>query len=240
MAAPRPSFPDDAIQALVGQWWIEDGVKPQLCRGRLIQAYVPHLEWEPRTLAPKQRGSSTDHNTAVFEAKPLRIGDRRTQPQLPIAGLTLNPGEVYLVQRAKRRPAVILGGHDTPEVEPSLTRGMPNWQTAQTVVVAPYYGATKTGTRAGFNAEFLDRVRKAEYPEYVWDSLPLPGETTESILMLNRLQHLGRHYNTYELTSYRLSDVAVGLLDDWVEWLLTGTLAEHGVLKLFRDEIGAI
>ena len=55
--------------------------------------------------------------------------------------------------------------------------------------------------------------------------------------MLNRIQPLGRHYNSYELTKFRLSDDALEVIDDWIEWLLTGTLSRDGVLQLFRDGV---
>ena len=61
---------------------------------------------------------------------------------------------------------------------------MSKYQTAQTVLVAPYYGITGGTKRGGFNPEFVDRVRRAEYPEYVWDRLPIGGSTDESLLML--------------------------------------------------------
>lgn len=114
---------------------------------------------------------------------------------------------------------------------------MANWQTAPTILVAPYYGATGGSKRGGFNPEFLDRVRRGEYPQCMWDSLPLGGSTAESILRLDHIQPIGRHYNSYELTDYRLSDTAVEILDEWVGWVLTGTLDPQGALYMIREEL---
>lgn len=240
MAAQRPSFPEDSIQSLVGDWWREDAEKPSLCRGRLLWAFVPHVDQEPRTLTPEGRAQATEHERTTFKIEPLRIGQQRSAPKLPIAGLPGVEGEVHTVYRAKRRPALVLGGESTEAVDPALTRGMSKYQTAQTVLVAPYYGITGGTKRGGFNREFVDRIRRAEYPEYVWDSLPIGGNTAESLLMLKQLQPIGRHHNAYELTSYRLGDEALAVIDEWLEWLLTGRLDPDGVIEMFRSGVRAL
>ena len=125
-------------------------------------------------------------------------------------------------------------------MDPALTRGMSKYQTAQTVLVAPYYGITGGTKRGGFNREFVDRIRRAEYPEYVWDSLPIGGSTAGSLLMLKQLQPIGRHHNAYELTSYRLGEEALAVIDEWLEWLLTGRLDPEGVIEMFRSGVRAL
>jgi fermentation-respiration switch protein FrsA (DUF1100 family) len=114
---------------------------------------------------------------------------------------------------------------------------MSGWQTAQTILVAPYYGATGGAKRGGFNQEFVERIRHAEYPDYMWDVLPIGGSTDDSILMLKQIQPIGRHHNSYELTKYRLNPDAFDVLDDWVAWLLTGVLDSEGILQMFRRDI---
>ena len=167
MAGPTTTYPEDSIQSLVGEWWRQDEGTPHLCRGRLLWAFVPHVDQEPRTLTAEGRASSTDHARARYRVDPLRISQPRRSSVLPVAGLPEVPGEVFTVYRAKRRPALVLGGESTDPVDHSLTRGMSKWQTAPTVLVAPYYGATRDGRRGGFNEPFVDRVRRAEYPEYM-------------------------------------------------------------------------
>ena len=92
------------------------------------------------------------------------------------------------------------------------------------------------GTRGGFRAEFVNRIRRCEYPQYLWDKLPLEG-TSESILRLDHLQPIGRHPNAYEHTSHCLGAPAVRILDDWLTWLLTGTLPPDGDLGFVRGEL---
>jgi hypothetical protein len=240
VAAPTSTLPNDSLQSLVGSWWTEDADKPKLCRGRLIWAFVPYVDQEPRTLTLEGRVSPDDHHHGVFKIDPLRMSQQRTAPKVPIAALPLNDDEILTIYRAKRRPALVLGGESTPAVDKALTQGMSKWQTAPTVVVAPYYGIPQSSTRGGFNQQFIDRVRLAEYPEYVWDSLPIVSKARESILMLNQVQPIGRHYNSHELTKFRLTDDALDCIDDWVEWLLTATLDSESVLTMFRQGAGAL
>jgi hypothetical protein len=94
--------------------------------------------------------------------------------------------------------------------------------------------------RGGFDPEFVDRIRRAEYPEYVWNALPIGGSTDESLLMLKQLQPIGRHHNAYDLTRYRLSAGALAVIDEWVEWLVTGRLDPDGVLAMLRKDVRAL
>lgn len=237
MAGRTPSFPDASIQSLVGDWWIEDRDKPELCRGRLLRAFIPFVDQEPRALTAEGRAEATDHRRAIYKVEPLRVSQQRSAPRLPVAAMPGVPGEIQAVYRAKLRPALVLGGESTEPVDPSLTKGMAKWQTAQTVLVAPYFGITGGATRGGFNQVFVERIQRAEYPEYVWDRLPIGGSPGGSVLMLKQLQAIGRHYNAYELTPFRLSRDALGVMDDWVAWLLTGGLDPDGVLAMFREGV---
>src|SRR5205807_1023610 len=146
----------------------------------------------------------------------------RPRPALPVAALPTPPGEVHLVQRAKRRPVLVVSAGG-PEVPPALRVGSARWPTVPTILVAPYYGVDADGTRGGWPAPFVTRIRRCEYPQYLWDRLPLSGPA-ESILRLDHLQPVGRHANAYELTRFRLGDEALVLLDEWLAWLMTGQL----------------
>src|SRR5207302_873569 len=64
---------------------------------------------------------------------------------------------------------------------PEICAGQARWQSARTLLVAPFYGADASGTRGGWPAPFVDRIRRAEYPQYIWDQLPSPGGPIDSI-----------------------------------------------------------
>jgi hypothetical protein len=154
-------------------------------------------------------------------------------------------GEVYLVQRAKRRPVLVIGVGG-PDVPPGLRAGSPRWQTAPCLLVAPYFGVDATGKRSGFPQPFVDRVRICEYPQFVLDSLPFASSTKRSMLRLDHVQPLGNHHNAYELTEHCLSEPALRVIDDWLTWMTTGKLDTDGPLAASRqilmedaDETGA-
>jgi hypothetical protein len=57
----------------------------------------------------------------------------------------------------------------------------------------------------------------------MWDKLPIPGPE-ESILRLDHLFPIGIDPACYELTEHRLSAAALAILDEWLKWLMTGSL----------------
>lgn len=215
----------------VGSWWTEVEHK-QLCRGRLIEAFVPHVGLTPMTLEVQGRSTPTAHERALFTLAPLRIKSPPRAPTIPVAALPAVGGEVHAVYRTKKRPALVLstGGDDLPlEVTRSL-----GWQVARTVIVAPYYGVEQSGKRGGWPLEFVRRISRAEYPQYAYDMLPIQG-SKESILRLDHLQPIGRHHESVDLTTFVLSSEALLVIDEWLVWLVTGTLREDGILTMLRD-----
>jgi hypothetical protein len=135
---------------------------------------------------------------------------------------------------AKKRPAIIIsrGG---PRIKKSLTKNKAKWQTNPAVVVAPYYGMEQGFKRAGFNPEFVERVRLCEYPQFMWDKLPLSVDSGESIMRLDHMQPVGRSQDSIQFTDYCLSDRALLLFDEWLKWLITGTLDKQTKLCEIRD-----
>lgn len=231
------ALPTDAIQHYVQPWWVDDPT-PTVCRGRLLRALVPYPEQNPYILAPNGRtDDSTDHKRARFSIEPYRIdGAAKTRP-LPVAALPLWKGERFVVARGKVRPVVVIS---TPGPRPprSLAGGLAPYQVSPTILVAPYFGATQDGSRGGVPEALLARFRRAEYPQYVWDTLPL-ADVRESYLRLDQVFPIGSSPGSYELTAFRLSDDALKVLDEWLEWLLSGNDApsDRGTLGYLRTEL---
>ncbi len=234
---PIPKCPDDSIHALIGEWWTTDEDRG-LARGRLVRAFVPHVDQVPLEVIPEGRDEPTDHTTAKVRIAPLNVRRPSALPHLPVAVLPQFPGEHRVAYRGKIRPALVLstGGADVPS---ALRVGGAPWQTSATVLVAPYYGVERTDRRAGWSPQFVARIRRAEYPQYAWDLLPL-GEVRESILRLDHLQPVGRHQNAFDWTPHRLSKEALAIIDEWLGWLLRGELSDDCVLALFRREVRSV
>mgnify|MGYP005857295955 CR=1 FL=1 len=230
-------YPDDSVQGMVDEWWIEDdsfGYR----RGRLIRAFLPHTDQIPKQLIATGRSEPTDHNRANFSIEPLRIKEPQKKPMLPVAALPAFSNETNAIYRAKKRPAIIVCEGGEP-VDPKLTLGKPKWQTSPTVLVAPFYGVDEGETRAGFKPEFIKRVRRCLYPQFMWDKLPIGG-ADESILRLDHIQPVGKHHDAIELTQYRLGEDALTILDEWIRWIVHGDFSEDSLLLFFKREIEKI
>ncbi|MDL2275158.1 hypothetical protein LJC22_03410 [Desulfosarcina sp. OttesenSCG-928-G10] len=201
---------------------------------------VPHVDQNPYCCVQEGRSEPTLHEKAIVSFSPFNINKRPLkQPQLPTAAIPTHKNEVLTVHRSKKRPAIIIstGGGKVPDW---LVKDKPKWQTARTILVAPFYGADESGDRSGFNEVFRERVRRCEFPQFHWDILPIPGGTKESILRLDHIQPIGRNENSIAFTDYCLGKDALSLLDEWLQWLIYGSLPEGSTFGYLREELRKI
>lgn len=213
-------FPDECVQALTGPWW-EESEDLALRKGRLVRAFMPHVDNNPRTLEVQGRAEDQrDHNRAVFKLKPMRAQDARMHSKLPVALLPEYTGEVYGVYRTKCRPVVVL---NDPQEEPpaAIRQGGPKWQGHQCVLVVPAYGVEASDRRRGWPKAFVERIQRAEYPGYVWDRFP-DGLAGGSILRLDQVTPMGSGSAAFEPTKWCLTPSALELMLDWLAWYLSG------------------
>lgn len=229
-------FPDDCIQAIISidGWWEENKSK-NICRGALLFAYIPHVDQTPYQFVPIGRNEPTQHQNAKVKVEPLKVGQPLKQPDLPVAAMAKQRDEVWSAHRAKVRPCLVISSN-TPRVNKELTRGKPKHATAPTILVAPYYGIDKSIQRAGYTKEFVELVRHCEFPQFIWDCLPIKGPK-ESLLRLDQLQPIGSHYNAYNLTTCKLSEEGMNFIDDMLKWLIWGGYSEEGDLNAFKELI---
>lgn len=236
-------FPDISIQNAIdpSPWWIRDNTKDYR-RGRLIWAFVPHVDQLPYTVTPIGRADASVHDEATVRIEPLRIRQHQPEMTLPVAGMPCYPGEVRTLYRAKRRPVLIVseGGEPVPR---GLTLGKPKSHTSLTLLVAPYYGGETDSSRAGYHVEFLKCVRRCEFSQFISDILPLGG-SKESVLRLDHIQPIGKHHDSIEWTEHCLSEDAMEVVDEWITWIITGLLPEDGIIddvrKAFLKLLGSV
>lgn len=231
-----PSFPDDSFQRYVGEFWMRPADR-KVRRGSLVWAFVPHISLIPTKLTVVGRGDNPeDHSTATYRIDTLRIVAPRARSQLPVAALPAYPNESYVVFRAKKRPCVVLSTGGIV-VERKLAGGdHPKWQTQSTMTVAPFYGADRAEKRAGWNPALVDRIRRGEYPQFMWDVLPISGAAF-SIMRLDHAQPIGCHGDSYEPAGFELTPPALDLVDEWWSWLRTGLVAADGILNMIQAEL---
>lgn len=227
------TFPEMSVQGVLQilteeDWWVPaTGSEPS--RGRLTWALVPHVHQTPHELLIEGREEPTEHRSFKAQIRPISPGTPRPRTQLPVASMPLYGSERHLAYRGKRRPCVFLTGVQE-EIPREYRSPRAKWQTSPSVLVAPYYGVDeKADKRAGWKQEFVDRIQLGQYPQYLWDKLPLPG-SSESILRLDHVQPLGVHHMSYQLADWRLGDEAMALVDAWLDWLRLGTIDPDSVL----------
>jgi hypothetical protein len=227
-------YPEDSLQHYCSPWWVR-AQDQQVRRGRLLWAFVPHVDQHPFILVAEGRSEPTEHKSANYRFEPLQGSNLPAGARLPVAGLPHYQGEVRLVLRAKRRPVLVLSTGGT-EVPRPLRVGAARYQTNPTLIAAPYYGADQGGSSGGWKPEFVERIRRCEYPQYMWDQLPLSGRD-ESILRLDHLQPVGRHGSSYELTDFQLHEEALGVIDEYLSWFLMGGLPSDGIVDDVRKAL---
>ncbi|MGV8081926.1 MAG: hypothetical protein AB2L22_17900 [Syntrophales bacterium] len=226
-------YPENSIQYFFDNWWINDG-SLDLRRGRLLWTFIPHMDQQPMILVPEGRTSPTDHTRANYKIEPLQIKKPHEHPKLPIAALPSYAGEIRAVYRAKERPVLVVSS-EPPEVPKRQRVGGAAWQFLPYVLVAPYYGANFSGKTGGWSPDFVERVQKCEYPQYMWDMLP--DKANSSILRFDQIQPMSVNQRVFKCTPFCLGHEALNVLDEWIKWMITGCLLKDGVLDYLRKEL---
>ena len=207
----------------------------------MIKVIVPYPDMKPFRLVPTGRGEGPrQHETAAYRLEEFRTGEPLSGVgALPVAGMPLRHGESFLVRRGKIRPALVLATAG-PEVPRELRAGAARWQSTPTLLVAPYYGATADGTRGGWNEEFVRRIQRVEYSQYIWDQLPIAGSDAGSILRLDHVFPIGADPSNWQPTPHRLTVEAMSFVDEWFSWHVTRELAVGGLLEFARTEFAKL
>ena len=65
----------------------------------------------------------------------------------------------------------------------------------------------------------------------------MPGNAGESILRLDHIQPIGKHYESHEWTQYCLSEEAMLILNEWLHWLLEDELPDESTLLDIREAL---
>ena len=214
-----PNYPEICPQTLIEPWWEED-TGDDFKQGRLVWAFLPHVDQIPYSLEPVGRDEPTEHRTAHGNIKRFKIGEPPKKKDLPVSAMSVYDNEILCVYRTKKRPAIIIskGGEF---IDNELTKGKSKWRTNRTILLAPSYSVGEA-----FSEEFCERVRRCEYPQFMWDNLPIGSTKKGSIIRFDHLQPVGRSKKSIEFTNYCLNDKAMTFIMEWVDWLLSGYMNE--------------
>jgi hypothetical protein len=178
--------------------------------GQICWIVSPHINEIPQIL-DVERNKAEEHDEFKFNLKNVdpdndfKPSAKRT---LPIKYLKLESTEELFIQKAKKRPAIIISaGLDAyPEITKLLRqRGKKHLQ-EDSLFLIPCYGVETQDDRRGFPAEMVVRIRCSLYRQFFYLPYHSPLKS-ESIARLDRIQVIvGRHRAAIEPTDLCLSD----------------------------------
>ncbi|MDY6905590.1 MAG: hypothetical protein SWH61_13000 [Thermodesulfobacteriota bacterium] len=230
------TYPDVCLQNIVdfSPWW-EEYNGPEYRPGRLVWAFLPYVDQVPLVLKHTGRGGEdgTEHYHLKSDLEYFNVKDSNTYISLPAAALPQKNKEVRFIYRAKCRPAIIIS-KSGKQVDSELKKGMASYQTAPMILVAPSFGVDSE-MRSGYKPELVDRIRRCEYPQFLWDMLPINSRTQESLFRLDQIQPVGKTTRSIKFTDYCLSVEALQLIYVQIEWLCTGQVSADANFNKYRD-----
>ena len=189
-------------------------------------AYYPHENlqlWRPK-LDPNE-----PTKTIASEFHIVPAGQDAFRRSIPLATPKLETNEEFIVVRAKVRPVLLI----QPEMQLAglQNRGFRGKIQRHRCSVAQIFGLADTHTgEAAFDPAFVDRIRKMEFPQFLF--LPKsPGLLeVDSFLRLDELQSVFTPH--LDPRQYSLGAELLPVLKGQLQFLFTGTLApEYAELR---------
>ena len=237
-------YPLDSIQRFFtndeNRWWVR---KPKGSidtpeRWDLLVSLAPYLGDVPHR-AHMTRVEAGDHSRLHAEVTPFHIDRHKPKPETDLPAAAFPDGA--FIYGGKVRPVLVVS---YVHVNPSRTvRGSARSVTKPSYLVAPFYGVDQDDKRAGFPAEFVSRIRQAQYAQLFWDHLPsgLPHiRHTEcsSVLRLDQVFPIYRKREddaaAWAATGWTLSPEARKVMEEWMRWGFQGGVKADGAIDTFR------
>jgi len=196
-----------------------------LAPGQICHVIVPHLTKIPQIL-DVERSQPEEHNNVKFILRNAKsTGDFVAADRtLPLSKFQLRTNEELLVQRAKKRPGIILPSFVNvyPEITALLSGGKEHLQD-DALFVIPCYGTETRDNAKGFPPEIVERVRCLIYNQFFF----LPAHkslTKDSIARFDRIQVIPdkKEKAVIEPTALCLSDDVFNIFLALFLYCLTG------------------
>ena len=188
--------------------------------GQLCWVVSPHIYPIPKIMEV-ERADPQEHFATKFSIRDMNPNtDFKVKNRLPIKALGLRDTEELLIQRAKIRPAIVVGVGTTRfrDVAKILRQmGLEHLQ-HDSIVTVPLFGIQTTEHPGGFPPIMVARIRGLMYRQFFF--CPQAGSplTSDSVARLDRIQVVihesspGVKSRGYEPTQCALSPDALGVL----------------------------
>ncbi len=187
--------------------------KPTL--GQLCWVPSPQPDIIPQILEA-QRADPTEHNITNFTIRNIRETDFQRKDELPLYRLRLRLNEELIIQKAKRRAAIVLPAKNTifdDVISLLKSKGKKHLQ-QDSILVVPIFGIEKPERPQGFPPIMTARIKALMYNQFFYCPKTPSGMTPiEGVARLDRIQVIFPvHRASYKPLPIRLSDDAIPIL----------------------------
>jgi len=200
-----------------------DVKRTEFTPGQFCWTVAPNLEIIPKVL-DVERNKPEEHDEVKFEIRDANLHDDfKTDRVLPVKRLNLRSNEELLVQRAKRRPGIIIsaGGDTFADIEHLLRHKGKKHLQGDPIFVIPCYSIETDDSPAGFIPEMVARIRCLLYKQFFY--FPENRNFQEGIARFDRIQIVeGRSPAAIQPTDVCLSEDVLNLFLALFVFCVTG------------------
>jgi hypothetical protein len=177
--------------------------------GQFCRIAAPHIDKIARIMEVEREGP-TEHYATKFKIRNMTNQDFRKKQKLPVISLTLRETEELMIQRAKKRLAVIVAAENTLFDDIKETIGGREHLQEENILVLPLYGIESAGHEGGFPPAMVARIKALMYRQFFY--CPQNTVVYEAVVRLDRIQPIIPLYPGWIPESIALSGEALGVL----------------------------
>lgn len=196
-------------------------------RGQLFWTHIFYHQEDLRFWRPKDYDETRTYASEFILTTATKDAFNR---QTPLYAPKLQINEEFPVVIAKRRPVILI--LPVPErIEIFEVRGGGKVNLNLCLVV-PLYGVEDVDGKAKYRTEFIDRIRKLEFPHLSFVPERRLKGLKNSICRIDRIQAC--YPNQMEAIDIKLSNEVLGVLKGQIEFFLTERYDDY--YQLYREE----
>jgi hypothetical protein len=207
--------------------------------GQLCGVPSPHLNLIPQILEI-QRADPKEHHISQFRIRNVQETDFQRRDELPLYKLNLRLHEELIIQKAKRRPAIVLITSNTlfQDVRNILRSQGKRHLQEDSILVLPIYSTEKPEHPGGFPPIMTTRIKALQYNQFFYCPRTPGKDLIEGVARIDRLQIVfPGHRASFSPLPLKLSEDVLAILVEMVrEWLcIKGSPENEKYLKELRN-----
>lgn len=191
--------------------------------GQLCWVPSVHIDPIPRILEV-ERADPQEHHATRFEIRDMIKDDFKQKQRLPIKSLSLYSTEELIVQKAKKRPAIVVSAEHTifDDVAQVLKRLGRRHLQQENILVVPLYGVETEEHERGFPPIMAAKIRALMYKQFFYCLRNNDPLAVDSVARLDRIQVIVPRHPTYTPTPVALGPESLSILLGQLRFLFGG------------------